>query len=286
MDNSEIYKSKKELLKFLDIKENFLYSDFNTKYKEIEKIKKNGGIRRIKPPSPNLKKVQRKILDDILYKNTQLECVYGLSKNKGILNNAKKHQENFNKQLLVLDIETFFPSISKDSINKVFKKIGFNKENSSILTKLCTVGDSLPQGAPTSPYLASMVCLKLDKEIYLYSKKRNLIYTRYFDDISVSGENISINNISSIEKIIHSHGFKCNSDKKRFFDSSDDKIINSVVISKLGLSVSETYKEEIRIIYRQLAEDKSISNQRLFRGKFGFYLYINKKEALNFIKNI
>jgi hypothetical protein len=94
VDNVKIFSSKKELLEFLGIKESYLYPDFSTKYREIQKPKKKGGFRKINPPNFNLKNIQRKILDKILIKNPQLECVYGLSKNKSILDNAKLHQKN------------------------------------------------------------------------------------------------------------------------------------------------------------------------------------------------
>lgn len=286
MDNEKIYSSKKELLEFLGIKESYLYPDFSTKYREIQKPKKKGGFRTIKPPNFNLKNIQRKILDKILTKNPQLECVYGLSKNKSILDNAKLHQKNASAQLLNLDIKNFFPCISNKKICEVFKKIGFNKENSLILTKLCTVDKALPQGAPTSPYLASMVCLKLDKEIYSFCKRRNFSYTRYFDDVSISGENISLKHISNLERIVSRHGFVCNKEKKEFFDFNSVKMINSILISKSGLSVTNSYKEEIENIYHTFIKEKTIQNKRIFAGKFGFYLHINKKEALDFLKDL
>lgn len=286
MDNEKIYSSKKELLKLLDIKDNYLYPSFSTKYREIKKPKKSGGIRIIKPPNPKLRKIQRIILDKILYNSPQLECVYGLSKDKGVLNNAKFHQKNVSAQLLILDIENFFPSISKKDINKIFNKIGFNKENSSILTKLCSIDKSLPQGAPTSPYLASMVCLKLDREIFNYCKRRDFVYTRYFDDISISGKNILDKNINQIENIIHKHGFSCNQEKKKFFGFNTDKIINSVFIGKSVLSITDPYKKEIEDIYQKVLIDNTLKNKRVFEGKFGFYLYINKKEANSFLEKL
>jgi RNA-directed DNA polymerase len=286
VDNDKIHSSKHELLKLLGIRDNYLYPNFSTKYREIEKPKKHGGTRTIKPPNLNLRKIQRIILDKILYKHTQLDCVYGLSKNKSILDNAKFHQKNASEQLLILDIENFFPSVPKKRINNIFKNLGFNKENSSILTKLCTIDGSLPQGAPTSPYLASMVCLKLDKEIFTYCKRRGFIYTRYFDDISISGKNISDKNIKQIERIISRHGFNCNKDKREFFDFNTDKTINSVFISKSVLSVTDSYKKEIADIYQKLLAEDTIQNKRIFAGKFGFFLHINRKEAETFLKKL
>lgn len=282
----KIHSSKEELLKLLGIRDNYLYPNFSKKYKEVEKPKKNGGIRVIKPPNFYLRKIQRIILDEVLCKHPHLDCVYGLSKDKGILHNAKFHQKNVNAQLLILDIQDFFPNVLSKDIKRIFNKIGFNKENSSILTKLCTIDNSLPQGAPTSPYLASLACLKLDKEIYTFCIRRKLTYTRYFDDISISGENISDKDVEKIEKIISKYGFNCNKEKKEFYGYNTSKVINSVFINGPHLSVTDSYKEEIKKVYEKMLADNTITNQRIFAGKFGFYLHINKREAILFMKNL
>ncbi len=282
----KIHSSKEELLKLLGIKDNYLYPDFSKKYRAVEKLKKNGDIRVIKPPNFNLRKIQRIILDEVLCQYPHLDCVYGLTKDKGILHNAKFHQKNASAQLLILDIQDFFPNVSSKDIKNIFNKIGFNKENSSVLTKICTIDGSLPQGAPTSPYLASLACIKLDKEIYTYCIRRNLAYTRYFDDISISGKNISDKDIVRIEKIICKYGFNCNQEKKEFFGPNTSKVINSVFINGPHLSVTDSYKEEIKKVYEKILADNTITNQRIFAGKFGFYLHINKKEAISFIKKL
>lgn len=285
MDNAQIYHSKQKLLVFLNVKENFLYGDFSNKYSETEKPKKNGGMRIIKPPFKNLKTVQRLILNEILTKEPILSCVYGLSKDKGILANAKVHHKK-SHQLLVLDLEKFFPNIHRKEILKVFVKLGFNKENSLILTKICTVDDELPQGAPTSPYLSSLVSVKLDKDIFRYCKKRNLTYSRYFDDISISGERITKSDVESIEGIITINSFILNTDKKDFYEKDQEKILNGVLLKTDSLSVSDLYKEKIKESYLFFNKTKDSKNERVFKGLLGFFLYINRDEATIFLKEL
>lgn len=151
---------------------------------------------------------------------------------------------------------------------------------------MITVDNSLPQGAPTSPYLASVSFSKLDKKIYSYCKRRNYLYTRYFDDISISGKNISDKDVNYFERIISESGFACNDTKRKFFKENDNKIVNSIMIKKDTLSVTNNYKNEIKNIYQGLLEDNSRGNQRIFAGKFGFYLHVNKREALLFLENL
>lgn len=281
MDKDKIYKSKSELLSFLNIKENFLYPSFSKKYGEFDLPKKNGGTRPIKPPHPKLKTTQRAILDKILYSSAQLPCVYGLSSEKGVRVNAEKHLKNAKVDLLTLDIEKFFPSITPKQVLNVFMKLGFNKENSRVLTKICTVDDSLPQGAPTSPYLASLVCLSLDKQIYNYCRRRNFEYTRYFDDITISGCKITKEEIAQIRNILKRNSFVSNDSKLFFYDSKTaNKIITGVLLKPTGLSVPREYKAEIEDAYIRWTRSSTINDKRKFEGKFAFYLYINKPEAL------
>lgn len=282
MNNEKIFSSKNELLQFLGIKENFLYSDFSSKYQYREKPKKNDGVRPIKPPSPNLKKVQRLVLDKILVNTEKLPCVFGLSKDKSVICNAQTHQLNVNGYLVNLDIEDFFPAIRRKNVQKIFRQLGFSSENCAVLTKICTVDNSLPQGAPSSPVLASLACIELDKKIFLYCKRRGLIYTRYFDDISVSGSKLTTQNIRDIEKIIASYGFRSNEKKRQLFEPSTQKVINNVVIRKDGFTVTEEYKNDIKAAYNNLKQERSTHNERVFAGKLGFYIHVNKAEAAAF----
>lgn len=282
--DKNIYTSKTHLLNLLGIRENFLYADFDLRYREKSLPKKNGGTRLIRPPAYSLKTVQRKILDSILSKTPQLECVYGLTENKTVLQNAKAHNTHFQGQLITLDIKDFFPNITRKMISRVFIRLGFNKENAAILTKICTVNDCLPQGSPTSPFLSSLTCAGLDREIYTYCKRRKFLYTRYFDDICVSGSTLKRAHMAEIERIITKHGFVCN-DKRKFFDTKEQKIINGIVIGNV-LSVTEKYKDEIRKSYFEMIANNTQLSTKIFMGKIGFFKYINRKEASDFLNRL
>lgn len=277
-----IHDNKFELLEHLGIKENFLYLDFAKKYKIKILKKKNGGERTIKAPISKLKTVQRKILDDIVSKVEPLECVYGLRKNKGVRDNAKFHSKNWNRAVLCLDLIDFFDRVHYKNIKNVYTAIGFNEENSNILTKLSTLDKSLPQGSPLSSHLSSLSVLGMDKELLTYLQPRGLIYSRYVDDLTISGKNINQKNIDQIKEIINKHQMMSNDRKEKLYKSDEEKNITGVRLIQNNITVTDHYEKNLI----DMSNDSSFLKDRTFLGKMSFYKYLNKKRAKKFIKSL
>lgn len=284
--DKNILQSKRRLLDFLEIKENYLYGDFNNRYYLKEVPKKDGSTRKIKPPVRKVKDIQRKILSGILVNYKVGDCVYGLSFNRGILDNALKHQKNSQNYLVNLDLKDFFPSVSLKSVKKVYSKMGFSKDCINTLTLLTTVDGSIPQGAPTSPYLSAIVLEKLDSEILKYCKKNSIIYTRYFDDLTFSGKSITDKNIRHIEILVTKEGYSLNPNKKSFFVPEAEKIVSGVVIGTNFVDVTDAYKGKMKKAFSVFQTDNCQTSFEIFLGSIAFYLYINRTRALNYFKQL
>lgn len=98
---------------------------------------------------------------------------------------AKQHCGS--KTFLKIDIENFFDNISEDAVFNVFRNLfKFPEKIANILTKITTYNGVLPQGAITSSHLASIVLYEVEPNIVQGLKYKNLTYTRYIDDITVS----------------------------------------------------------------------------------------------------
>ena len=101
--------------------------------------------------------------------------------------NVSPHKTN--RYFICIDLEDFFPSISLNRVRKLFLLLGYSTRAVNILTRLCTCGEGLPQGAVTSPAISNLVVSKLDRRIGGYTSRRNIAYTRYADDITISCNN-------------------------------------------------------------------------------------------------
>ncbi len=120
---------KKEYLKRAVVYTPYFYRDF-------EILKKNGKKRKISEPLPSLKDIQIWILENILENVNISPFAKAYRKNFSIVENLKYHKNQ--KKVYALDLENFFPSIKTDSVERIFRNLGYSRILSNLLAKLCT----------------------------------------------------------------------------------------------------------------------------------------------------
>ncbi|MBN1367296.1 MAG: RNA-directed DNA polymerase [Dehalococcoidales bacterium] len=196
--------------------------------------KRAGGYRRIEAPKRFIKVIQKWIYFYILCTRELPETVTGFVRGKNIFSNAKLHIPN--KNLMVVDIKDFFPTINNKEVYEVFKSFGFPWRVCTLLSDLCSLNGRLPQGAPTSPALANLVFKPVDLELQDLAKRWNCTYSRYADDIAISGNNTFSNkDIKSISDILKQWGFNINHKKTRIVGSGGSQILTGLVVNTSGL---------------------------------------------------
>ena len=231
----------------LNVNKKFFYKVLfknNAQYKRIEIPKRNGTeLRLLDVPSMPLKRIQRSILEKILYNIPVKSYVNGFVPGKSIVSNAAPHIRS--KYILKMDIQDFFPSIHFGMVRNYFYKIGYPIVISNALASLCCYNKHLPQGAPSSPYLANLICGEMDQRIQCLCKKHNLSYTRYADDITISGSSnvFWIKNI--VKKIVESYSFKINEKKTLFIKPGERKRVTGLIVNE-KLSIQKGVIRELR----------------------------------------
>ena len=190
--------------------------------------KKSGGKRTILAPRRFLKAVQKYILRQILERQPLPLCVTGFVRKRGIVDNASFHVRS--RYMLNADIKDFFPSVGEEQVFEVFARLGFPKGMSHVLSRLCTYEGQLPQGAPTSPYLANLVFSEVDQKIMKLAHSHRLTYSRYADDLTFSGSNpFQDNFLDELTRIIGRYGFRLNNKKIRFAKPGQAKYVTGFV---------------------------------------------------------
>ena len=201
-------------------------------WREFSIPKRSGGERRIDAPRDPLKQIQRWILRNILMKvkGGVTQYAYGFVKKRSIVHNAEPHVGK--KIILNIDIEDFFPSIKEDRVRKLFRGFGYTDELSRLFAGLCTYRGFLPQGAPTSPAISNMVCRRLDLRLGKFCEKYDLTYTRYADDITISGDYDFLKYKNIIMKIIEDEGFRISHKKLRVTGRGKAQIVTGLVVNE------------------------------------------------------
>lgn len=205
-------------------------------------------LRRIEEPEPELKIKQKKILRWLQnYGVRPTSWAHGCVRYRSIATNAKPHVGK--AVVLCMDLKDFFSNILEDQVVYSLIEEGVDIPVAKELANICTIKGRLPQGSPTSPFLANLAAKTLDKRLGGLSKKSGVSYTRYVDDITFSSG--SVYNISwlipSIENIIHDEGFKINSKKTRIYRKNRKKVAGVIVTEKLSVP-----RERRRLLRAQL----------------------------------
>ena len=216
-------------------------------YKQFRVRKRSGyGYRTICAPSRHLKGIQRWIMAFILRKVDVSSASTAFRPGNSIIHNAAAHvAKGF---LFTADIKNFFPAITIQRVIGLFKCLGYPPRVAWGLAKLTTYQGKLPQGAPSSPDIANIICRRLDGRILALARTRGWSYTRYCDDMTVSGEgNLHAGLVS---RIVEEEGFRLNNQKTRLIRRNGRQVVTGLVVNaQVGLPRHR--RRTIRAIFHQ-----------------------------------
>lgn len=210
----------------------------------------NKSKRTINAPFPRLKFIQQWINVNILCRDKNiLPCCQAfmpqdLLGKRDIKTNALPHVGC--KWLLNMDLKNFFPNITYKQVYAYFYQLGYIEEVARALSQLCCKDFRVPQGAPSSPMLANHIARSMDEDIQAYCKSHGFIYTRYADDITISGnEYVDAKSlINDMEAIIFKNDFWVNRKKTKFRVRGNRQSVTGLTIDH-GVHVPKSYRKDI-----------------------------------------
>lgn len=249
-------------------------------YKVYEIPKRSGGAREIAQPSRDLKAVQGWILRNILDKLASSEHSKGFERGGSILENASAHVGS--SFILSMDLEDFFPTITGRQVFGIFDSIGYSRAIGHILANLCLYKGRLPQGAPTSPKLANLVCARLDARINGYAGPKGIVYTRYADDITLSAQTSERVSRAKdfLPTIIRGEGFRVNKAKTKISGTMMRKEVTGLVVTSDYVGIGRQRLRELRAKIHYLFLDRSND----FAHIRGWLAYVQSVDKRAFVK--
>ena len=135
-------------------------------------------------------------------------------------------------ELLKLDILHFFDSIRYIQVKEAaFPAEIYAEPLRILLSMLCYDRDVLPQGAPTSPWIANLVLRPFDEKLGAWCRARGVVYTRYCDDLAFSGT--ALDGVEErAEEGLRALGFRLNGAKRALCRDGQQKRVTGLVVNE------------------------------------------------------
>jgi RNA-directed DNA polymerase len=212
--------------------------------------KKSGKRRKICAPCAELKARQRVLLKDLEQRLVPHACATGFRKGLSIVDNARAHHGPW---LFNIDLSNFFDSIYIEQLAPRLMANGLSPAEITVITDACILPGAghLPQGAVTSPFLSNLYCQELDTELNMLCQSRNLAYTRYADDITISGQREDILAVKqSVFDAIRGQGLKVNWQKVDLQGPGRRQEVTGLLVNSKISCGRKQYQELRTAIYR------------------------------------
>ena len=262
--------------------------------------KNSGGTRLIEAPKELLKRIQRRMLDEILFQIPVHPAVHGFVKGRSIRTFAAPHVGR--RVILRIDLKDFFPSFGGRRVQAFFRTAGYPEPVADLLGGLCTnavphdvwkhagfamTGQDvfaarqlygrphLPQGAPSSPAVANLCAYRMDCRLSALALAAGASYTRYADDLAFSGEDRFDRSIerfaAQAAAIALEEGFAVNHRKTRIMRQGVRQHLAGVVINE-RVNIARSDFDRLKAILTNCARHGPESQNRQRHPAFRMHL--------------
>ena len=247
--------------------------------------------RLIEAPKSQLRRMQRKLLHDLLERVPFHSAAHGGVRGRSAVTHASLHSGR--RIVAQFDLADFFPSITFKRVFGFFVALGYRKPLARDLAALTTTSTPsaqlalrdlhsgadrvvfhqlvmrlrerhLPQGAPTSPALANHLAFMLDQRLSEAATSMGLTYSRYVDDLAFSGDVcVSLPRLERlVESIVLSEGFALRHRKSRLQTSATRQRVTGLVVNEKPQTGRKEF-DRFRALLHQQAKAPTLARAEL-----------------------
>lgn len=238
-------------------------------------VPKRRGVRWIEAPGPELKEVQRRLLDCLLYRLDPHPAAHGFCTGRNICTHASRHAGKH--WVATVDIEDFFPSVERSRLEGIPAELELSEEDGACLLDLVTRLGRLPQGAPTSPHLGNLVMRETDARLTELAESMGWGYSRYADDLVISGEGDPREMLRSLLEAVAAAGFRANRRKCRVMGRHQRQWVTGLVVN-VGIKVPREQRRALRAAAHQIKQGTFSGDLEVADGRQAFLDFIRREE--------
>lgn len=201
------------------------------------------GTRLIEAPKDRLRGGQRRILRELLERVPVHSAAHGFVPGRSPRTHAERHAGK--RRVLRVDLRCFFGSVERRRVRGLFRALGYPPRVARLLTGLCTTitpadvatgwpwrQPHLPQGAPSSPWLANLVAWRLDARLTGLAEAFEVTYSRYADDLTFSGDEVDQRLVDRVAEVVRDEGFVVNEQKTRCVGRGASQRVTGLVVNE------------------------------------------------------
>ncbi|MFD6104328.1 reverse transcriptase family protein [Nocardia salmonicida] len=244
------------------------------------RLPKATGVRLVEAPKVRLREIQRRILHRVLAGIPVDPACHGFEKGRNAATFAAPHAGA--AVVIRQDLRDFFPTIAVARVRAVFAACGYSTVVARVLAELCTTASPvaelrgldysqrtllgarhLPQGAPTSPRLANLVARGLDRRLTGYANRHGLTYTRYADDLALSGDADldTARLIWTVTRIAGDEGFTVHTGKTLIRRAHQRQVLAGLVVNDRPAAPRDRYDAVRALLHNCLRTGASAQNR-------------------------
>ena len=256
-----------------------------TRYSSFNMAKRDGSVRTINAPAPDLKLLQHNLSE--LLQNCAAEInagkkltdqlAHGFKRKRSIITNAVKHKKR--RYVFNIDLNDFFSTINFGRVRGFFIKDAnfmLHPNVATILAQIACHENVLPQGSPCSPVISNLIGHVLDIHLCKLASNNGCTYSRYADDITfstskpefpvgiakrVSGQTHVWEVGDGLQNIVTHTGFSINPKKTRMQYRGSRQAVTGLVVNR-KVNVRSEYRRKARSLAHNLFKTGSFQHVR------------------------
>ena len=163
----------------------------------------------------------------------------------------------------------------------------FDPDCARKVARLCTRNGVLPQGAPTSPALSNATLYPFDEFMAAICTASGLRYTRYADDVTVSGGDAATIRtvLARAEAELQSrYQLQVNHKKSRVIDRHAQQRVTGAVVN-VSATPPRTLRRRVRAAFHQASKDPNVYATEALRLR-GYVSYLQGFPSLRISKEL
>ena len=242
----------------------------NSRYRYHTIPKANGTRRPLAEPGRDLKAIQRRLLDRVLNGVPLHPAATAYHRGASVVANASQHVGR--SFVFSTDLVSFFPSVTEPRVKGLVLALGAPADVAPVIAKLTCFRGRLAQGAPSSPAIANLAARRLDLRIAGFCGRRGWHYTRYADDLTISGDGrFGQRDLDWVIRCVEQEGFEVNEPKTRLAQRHQAQVVTGVSVNG-RCRLPREQRRKLRAMFHQASDDPAALGDRVeeLRGHLGW----------------